>query len=80
MELEKEDTFMTKTVFQLETVTCPSCVKRIEGTVAKLGGVTTATVKFNASKVEVEHDEAVITKETINKTITSLGYKVLSVK
>ena len=38
---------MNKTVFQLETVTCPSCIKRIEGTVSKINGVTSAEVKFN---------------------------------
>ncbi|HKM02772.1 MAG TPA: heavy-metal-associated domain-containing protein [Bacilli bacterium] len=71
---------MNKTVFQLETVTCPSCIKRIEGTVSKINGVTSAEVKFNASKVEVNYDEAVVNKELIGKTIASLGYKVLSVK
>ncbi len=48
---------MKKTVIQLETLTCPSCVRRIEGTLGKLNGVEFAQVKFNASKVEVTYDE-----------------------
>lgn len=71
---------MRKTVLQLETVTCPSCIRRIEGTLVKQNGVESAVVKFNASKVEVSHDEEVITSQRISEIITQLGYQVLSVK
>ena len=70
---------MKKTVFQLETLTCPSCVRRIEGTVGKLTGVEKAEVKFNASKAVVEYDESKITADKLHETITKLGYKVLDV-
>lgn len=71
---------MRKTVFQLETVTCPSCIKRIEGTVSKLNGVKEVELKFNASKVNVDYDENIISSDQISETITKLGYKVLNVK
>ncbi len=70
---------MEKTVLQLETLTCPSCVRRIEGTLSKTAGVSNATVKFNASKVEVEHESS-IDKGHITDIVTKLGYKVLSTK
>ena len=54
---------MKKTVLQLETVTCPSCIRRIEGTLSKQSGVENAVVKFNASKVEVNHDESIVTPD-----------------
>jgi len=71
---------MKKTVFQLETVTCPSCINRIEGTLRRQPGVKSATVKFNASKVEVEHDETIVTAEALQTLIAKLGYRVLGVK
>jgi len=71
---------MKKTVIQLETLTCPSCIRKIEGTVSKQPGVETAAVKFNASKVEVTHDEGVFSSEALAQVITQLGYHVLSVK
>lgn len=71
---------MKKTVFQLETLTCPSCVRRIEGTVGKQKGVSEAVVKFNASKVEVNYDDTMITTESIQDMLTKLGYPVLSTK
>jgi len=70
---------MKKTILQLETVTCPSCIKRIEGSLKKLSGVDHVEVKFNASKVEVRHDENEITIDALSHMITKLGYKVLSV-
>lgn len=70
---------MEKTILQLETLTCPSCVRRIEGNLSKAKGVASAVVKFNASKVEVEHESS-LSKETINDMVSNLGYKVLSVK
>lgn len=71
---------MKKTVLQLETVTCPSCIRRIEGTLSKQSGVENAVVKFNASKVEVNHDESIVTPDALSDIITKLGYQVLSVK
>lgn len=71
---------MRKTVLQLETVTCPSCIRRIEGTLSKQSGVESAVVKFNASKVEVSHDESIVTRDALSDLVTKLGYQVLSIK
>ncbi len=71
---------MKKTTLQLDTITCPSCVRRIEGTLGKQTGVKTAVVKFNASKVEVEYDEELITAEAVAGFVSKLGYKVLNIK
>ncbi|MDD4194731.1 MAG: heavy-metal-associated domain-containing protein [Acholeplasmataceae bacterium] len=71
---------MKKTVLQLETLTCPSCIRRIEGTLIKLEGIETAVVKFNASKVEVVYDEKKQSDESVLKVVKDLGYKVISSK
>jgi copper chaperone CopZ len=69
---------MKKTVIQLETVTCPSCIKRIEGTLCKQKGVLSAVVKFNASKVEVNHEDNILSDD-LTKVIQQLGYHVIEV-
>lgn len=71
---------MTKSTFQLETVSCPSCVAKIEGALKKTPGVTQSEVLFNSSRVKAEFDEGKISADAIKQTIESLGYKVLSVK
>lgn len=71
---------MTKAVFQLESLTCPSCIKKIETTLDKTKGVQSVTVLFNSGKVRTEFDESVIEANQIKETITRLGYEVLSLK
>ena len=48
---------MQKAVLQLETLTCPTCKKKIEGALDKMDGVEKAKVLFNASKAKVDFDE-----------------------
>jgi copper chaperone len=71
---------MSKVVFQLEPLTCPSCIKKIETTLNKTTGVESAKVLFNSSKVKTEFDDAQIEASQLEKTIKKLGYLVLSSK
>ncbi|MFA5588092.1 MAG: heavy metal-associated domain-containing protein [Mariniphaga sp.] len=68
-----------KTVrFQLETLTCPSCITRIEGVLNKEPGVEKAKVLFNSSKVKVEYNEDKVSAERLAEVIEKVGYPVLS--
>jgi len=69
-----------KKVYQLETVSCPSCIAKIEGVLNKLSGVESAEVLFNSSRVNVYFDEEKTSSNKIVETITKLGYVVLSEK
>lgn len=70
-----------KTVkFQTEELTCPSCVKKIEGVLSKQEGVSEVKVLFNSSKVKVTFDENLVTAENLASTIKKLGYQVLKSK
>lgn len=69
-----------KAVMQLETLTCPSCLKKIEGALSKVDGVEHAKVLFNASKAKVDFDEEKVSAEAIKETIEKLGYEVKDVK
>ncbi len=71
---------MTTKTFQLETLTCPSCVAKIEGMLKRTKGVTESEVLFNASRIKVSFDDAVVDSETIKNSIEKLGYEVLGVK
>jgi copper chaperone len=71
---------MSKVVFQLEPITCPSCIKKIETTLNKTTGVESAKVLFNSSKVKTEFDNAQIEASQLEETIKKLGYPVLSSK
>ena len=63
---------------QLETLTCPSCLQKIENGVGNLNGVDKDSLKvmFNASRVKVNFDGEVLTIEDIEKAINDLGYEV----
>lgn len=71
---------MSKAIYQLEPLTCPSCIKKIETTLSKTIGVESVKVLFNSSKVKTEFDESTIEASEIKETIQKLGYPVLSSK
>ncbi|MER2174809.1 MAG: heavy-metal-associated domain-containing protein [Carnobacterium sp.] len=71
---------MKKAVYQLEPLTCPSCIKKIETTLTKTEGIDSVKVLFNSSKVRTQFDESKIEASTIQDTIQKLGYSVLSSK
>ncbi|MFA7075423.1 MAG: heavy-metal-associated domain-containing protein [Candidatus Izemoplasmatales bacterium] len=69
---------MKKVTIQLETLTCPSCLQKINNAVKNLEGINKDSVEvlFNASKVKLNYDESKIGVETIEDAITKLGYEV----
>lgn len=71
---------MTNRTFQLETVSCPSCIAKIEGMLKKTGGISSSEVLFNSSRVKVNFDDSAVTAEEIRAKIENLGYRVLSEK
>lgn len=71
---------MTNKTYQLETVSCPSCIAKIQGMLKRTKGVHEAEVLFSSSRVKVAFDETVIDSETIKGSINKLGYKVLGEK
>lgn len=68
---------MTTTKFQLEPLSCPSCIRKIETTLAKVTGVKEATVLFNSSKVKAIYDQDQVSSDQLKETIEKLGYPVL---
>lgn len=71
---------MTKLLMQLETLNCPTCIKKIEETLYDQEGVDRVTLLFNSSKAKVNFDEQLVTALEIQKLVEALGYKVHSLK
>ena len=47
-----------KKVFQLEDLDCANCAAKMESAIAKINGVTSATVSFMSQKLNIEADDA----------------------
>lgn len=73
---------MKRATIQLETLSCPSCLQKIEGALKKVDGIDQDTVKimFNASRVRLEFDEDKTNIKEIEDSIQKLGYDVIKSK
>lgn len=73
---------MQTATLHLETLSCPSCLLKIENAVKGLDGVEKDTVKvmFNSSKVRTNFDADTLSIENIEKAIEDLGYPVIKSK
>jgi copper chaperone CopZ len=69
---------MQKATIQLETLTCPSCLQKIENAVKSLTGIEKESLKvlFNSSKVKLNFDDQKISINEIENAIKKLGYVV----
>ncbi len=71
---------MSKSILQLETLSCPSCVAKIEAALNRIDGVEEVKVGFNSSKVTVSYDDTIEDKTIFKDAVSKLGYDVLSQK
>lgn len=70
---------MEKAILKLETLSCPSCLQKIENALKGLEGIDKDSVKvlFNSSKAKTAFDPEKISIEEIEKAIEDLGYPVI---
>lgn len=73
---------MSKATISLESLSCPSCLQKIEAAVKGVNGVEVDSVKvlFNSSKVKLDFDADIVSIETIEKAIEKMGYPVIKSK
>ena len=67
---------MNTAQFQLEPLSRPSCIIKIEKTLEKTCRVEEARVLFNSSKVKVEYNEVQAFEKVLQETIEKLGFPV----
>ncbi|WP_071130469.1 heavy-metal-associated domain-containing protein [Enterococcus timonensis] len=71
---------MKKIIMQLDTLSCPSCMQKIESAVSQQAGVSDTKVLFNASKIKANFNPDEVTPEKLSEVVEKLGYDVKSVK
>lgn len=69
---------MKKAKIQLEDLTCPSCIIKIEGAVSAIDGVDKDSLKvgFNSSSVKFDFDDKKTDVNQVEKEIERIGYEV----
>lgn len=65
----------TNTTLRAEGFSCPSCVIKIEKSLAKLPGVEKAKVHFASGRIEVAHDAEKVSPEALVADVAKVGYK-----
>lgn len=60
--------------FQIENLTCGSCVANIEKTLGKVKGVESVNVSLTSNRGRVVFDQARISSDAIGQAITTAGY------
>ena len=71
---------MNTILFQLEDLTSPSCINKIEGVLSMEEGVESAKVMFNSSKVKVGYKEDKTDPGRLADLIEKVGYPIISRK
>ena len=73
---------MKQAIFKLETLTCPTCVSKIEAAINSFKGVDQSSIKvlFNSSKLKFYFEETIVEVEIIKDKIEAMGYQVLDIK
>lgn len=69
---------MTQVTLNVPDISCGHCKSSIEGAVAPMDGVASATVTIDARTVDVSFDEALVNLDAIITAIDDQGYEVAS--
>ena len=64
----------TRTTLRAEGFSCPSCVTKIEKQVRRVAGVSNVEVKFASSRIEIDHDPAVVSVDDLVAAVAKAGY------
>ena len=65
---------MKKETFDVQGMTCSSCVAHVEKAVKKLDGIENVNVNLLSNNMVVEYNEEVVNNEKIIKSVEESGY------
>ncbi|KFN91968.1 heavy metal transporting ATPase [Tetragenococcus muriaticus PMC-11-5] len=68
---------MLKDTYNIEGMTCASCVQAVEKSVGKLNGVDDVSVNLATEKMDVSYDSTVLAGSDIEGAVEDAGYKAL---
>ena len=66
-----------KETYKVEGMSCAVCAQNVESMLSSLNGVKSAHVNFASASVLVEFDEKVISEKEFEKSVESIGYKLI---
>ena len=67
---------MTKKVFMIRGMHCPSCVMRVESIEDDLPGIQRVKASYQKARMEVEYDETRVSETDIIAAVKQKGYEV----
>lgn len=71
---------MERVMMKLGGLTCPSCLTKIQKSVAAVNGTADVKVLFNAGKVKFNLDATVTAPNVVQQSIEKMGYTVQEIK
>ena len=69
---------MNTLILTIEGMSCMGCVNTVKNLLNGLPGVAGVQVDLASGRVEVSHDPALATPDTIRQTIEGGGYRVVA--
>src|SRR5690606_22334099 len=60
--------------FFVENMDCADCAGKVEGALGHMNGVRDVKVNFTTQKLRLTIDEALVTRATVERNLTNLGY------
>src|SRR5512133_942727 len=67
-----------KKIFPVQGMSCSSCASSIQTMLGAQPGIRTANVNLAGEQVLVEYDPEIVTLEQIEKTVDSIGFKLIT--
>lgn len=65
-----------KVTLKIKGMTCTACANKVEKTLNKMEGITSASINFAVEKVTIEYDPKKVRLIDMQKKITGLGYEL----
>jgi copper chaperone len=64
-----------ETVFEVQGLSCPSCVRHINAALGSLDGVGNVEVRLRDGRVVVQHDPSVVDANKLAAALSEAGYE-----
>ena len=68
---------MTHTVLNVSGMSCMGCVNSIRKVVEPMPGVDKVDISLEAGRVEIDHDSAKVSVDSLKQAIEDAGYDVV---
>src|SRR5690349_3238800 len=74
MSTQTQDQTLIESTFDIEGMTCASCVNRVQRALSRVEGVETASVNLATETASVAYDPAAVDTATLTAAVEKAGY------